>query len=378
MNKAKKTQTKDGRALFFLKEENIKQLLIRAAIFTAIFFGTYLFIFLYFRHTDFFLQNLRISQIFYADWLTGLRKTDFLNATLFALVGLIIYSRSEIKDIPLFKRNTKKTVVWGALSIIILLAHYAFKFIIHSNQGGLAGFATPIALAKYIFNLGFIISLFIAVFTPDFSRYLIKNYWKRTLIFVGIGIAYFFLIQFFQLIWYELSYIVSQSIRFLLNLSFDQVFFKAGSLTSGPRLGAAGFNVGISKECSGIDSLLLFISLYSLLLVLDWKRMHIKRMLLLLIPGIIGTVLYNILRIYSLIMVGIYIDPEFAIDVFHTNIGWILFLVFFMVFWHFSSKWIYKRKPNIQGKTKQKGSVPPKTPKRSKGGKKTSTKNEQR
>ena len=111
----------------------------------------------------------------------------------------------------------------------------------------------------------------------------------------------------------------------------------------GPTLGVNDFLVGISKECSGIDSLLLFISLYLFLFILNWKDIDKRRMAILFIPGLIGTFAYNLARIYILMLAGIFISPEFAADAFHSNIGWILFLGFFIIFWHFGSKYAYKK-----------------------------------
>jgi len=180
-----------------------------------------------------------------------------------------------------------------------------------------------------------------AVYTLDFTRSFGKRHWKSILTFLAIGAVYFYIIQLFQKIWYHLSYFVAKTIYHMLSLTFDNVYFSPGTVTQGPRLGVEGFMVGISDACSGIDSLLLFLSLYTLLLVLDWKRLDLKRMFILFIPGIIGTVAYNILRVYVLLLVGVYYDQQFAIDTFHTNIGWILFLAFFMLFWHYGSKWVY-------------------------------------
>ena len=52
-------------------------------------------------------------------------------------------------------------------------------------------------------------------------------------------------------------------------------------------------------------------------------------------------------------LVGIYIDPQFAVDTFHTNIGWMLFLVFFIIYWHFGSQWVYKKKPEELASSKK-------------------------
>ncbi len=336
----------------FLQQENTKQLITRTIIFSTIIMITYLFIFLYFRHTKFFIEHLKISTIFYADWLTGLKKIEVMNAILFSTIGFIIVTWKQLKKTPLFERNKKETIIMAIITTIILISHYAFKYYIRKNQLELISMAQTIAATKYIFNIAFIISLFITIYTIKFTKYFIKNYWKKIILFAIIGIIYFYLIQLFQLIWYQLSYFVSKTIQQMLSLTFNNVYFTPGTATQGPRLGLNSFIVGVSKECSGIDSLLLFISLYSLLLFLDWNRLNKKRMLILLLPGIIMTIAYNIIRIYLLILVGVYIDPQFAIDTFHTNIGWVLFLIVFMIFWNYGSKYAYE-KQNKKSKTKK-------------------------
>jgi exosortase/archaeosortase family protein len=314
--------------------------IIRSLFFFGIIFAFYIFIFMWFRHTAFFATYLRIDESFYIPWLTGLRKTDFLNAFAFAVVAFIIWNRKTLKELSASTRSTTETIIFSGLSLLFIVGHYTLKYgIVHSG----AEASLLLGFIKYIFLLGFFIMLAYACYTRHFLHTFFAHYKKSIGLFSLVAIAYFFLIQIFQLIWYKLSFFVASSVRFFLSLTFDVVYFSPGSHVSGPKLGIQGFLVSISDACSGIDSLLLFLSLYSLLFILDWRRMHIKRMLILFIPGIIGTILYNILRIYSLILVGVFYDPQFAVDAFHTNAGWILFLIFFFIFWHFGSKWVYKK-----------------------------------
>lgn len=328
----------------FKAKKGLYELVGRSILFFATLIALYLGLMLWIRHTPFFVQYLRIDTDFYLPFFTGLRKTDFLNAGIFSLIGFVLWNREYFKNIKVFKRNWNETILFSGLAILFIFMHYFLKYFITINPETAEQHILALTIMKQALTGLFAVFLALAVYTQKFVWELIKDKWKSILIFFGIGTAYFFLIQFFQLIWYNLSYFVTISLRFMLGLTFDNVYFSPGNKLSGPRLGASGFNVGISNECSGVDSMLLFLSLYILLLVLDWKRLNKKRMLILLVPGIIGTVLYNILRIYLLILVGIFIDPKFAVDVFHTNIGWMLFLIFFVVFWHFGSKWVYLKK----------------------------------
>ena len=343
----------------FRSQKGWFQFVTRSLLFFIIAFGVYSFIFMYFRHTEFFINFLRIESNFYIPWLTGLRKTDFINAIAFGVIAFILWNRKSLTQLKGNKRHNKETFVFAVLSLILLVGHYGLKYAI-KLAGELS--STQIVLlssGKYVLLIGFLLSLAVTCYT----RVFLKDFWKRykpsLAVFGLIGIAYFFLIQVFQLVWYKLSYFVSVSVHWLLSLSFAPLFYSAGTAVGGPRIGYNGFLVSISNECSGVDSLLLFISLFALLIALDWRRMHLKRMAILFIPGLLMTVAYNILRIYLLMIVGILYDPQFAVDGFHSNAGWILFLIFFMIFWHFGSKWVYKKK-EPEKKLKKKANKPKK------------------
>ncbi len=325
------------------KNKGLHQFIIRSGIFAAIVFGIYLFVFLYFRHTQFFLRYLAIAGEFYFPFLTGLRKSDFLNAVLFTGVLFILWNRDTILKLKTYKQDKKQTIIFGILAILSQILHYTFKYWIRTNPQQALQHTLLMTLIKYFFNISFIVLLALAVYNIKFFKDHFNKFGKQIPIFTALIIVYFFLIQFFQGIWKLLSNFVATSLYYMLKLTFDNVYMRP-AMETGPRLGVGNFIVGISQECSGIDSLLLFLSLYAALLVLDWKRMNKKRMLILLVPGIIGTIAYNLIRVYLIMLVGILINPKFAIDVFHTNVGWVLFLGFFMLFWHFGSNWVYEKK----------------------------------
>lgn len=91
-------------------------------------------------------------------------------------------------------------------------------------------------------------------------------------------------------------------------------------------IGTDAFRVRIAPGCSGFHG----IGLITALLVgyFWWFRgLHRFPQSLLLLPvGIALVWLANVVRITSLILVGIWISPEIAVDGFHSTAGWIAFL----------------------------------------------------
>jgi hypothetical protein len=94
----------------------------------------------------------------------------------------------------------------------------------------------------------------------------------------------------------------------------------------------------------------MFAGLYLFIFLLDFKKMDKKAALIIFPIGLIGTYAFNILRIFLLYLTGVYISPEFAVGLFHQNIGWVLFIVYFFVFWWIASKFVYKSSEKTDGK----------------------------
>jgi exosortase E/protease (VPEID-CTERM system) len=92
-------------------------------------------------------------------------------------------------------------------------------------------------------------------------------------------------------------------------------------------IGSETFQVRIKEDCGGFHG----IGLITMLLAgyLWWFRpIHRFPQSFLLFPiGILLTLTANVVRITALILVGIWIDPKIAVDGFHSQAGWITFLV---------------------------------------------------
>jgi exosortase E/protease (VPEID-CTERM system) len=92
-------------------------------------------------------------------------------------------------------------------------------------------------------------------------------------------------------------------------------------------IGTEAFKVAILSPCSGWHGILLITSLFAG--YLWWfRRLHRFPHALLLFPiGIVLIYVANLVRMSALILVGIWISPTIAVDGFHSQAGWVAFLV---------------------------------------------------
>lgn len=326
----------------YFKNKTLNLFLINSIIFFGIIFLIGLFIKFYFRHTQFFLQYLSIPADFYFPFLSGLTGGKVINSVVFVIIIFIIFIKDRVKKLEIKKTTLKNIIIFGLISIFFLIFQYAFKYLIKINLEFALQHVYFFTSIKLLINILFLVFFALAIYGFSSISILIKTFYKEIMFFSGLVVVYFFIIDFFQRFWFALSLTVRKILFHLLSLTFSDIYIGASD-PYGPTLGVGNFIVGISKECSGIDSMLLFISLYIFICILNWKDLNKKRMAILFIPGLIGTFAYNIIRLYLLMLVGVFISPKFAAEVFHSNIGWILFLGFFIIFWHFGSKYVYKK-----------------------------------
>lgn len=324
-----------------LKNKGFKQFLVRCGIFFGILFFLMFFIFLFFSKTILFQEYLKIPTDFYFSILQGLNKQNFVNSAIFVVVAFLLWRRKEILAFKSYAQNYRESAVFGSLAFVFFIAHYALKYWIHFNVQSALEHTLFFTTLKLSLNLLFALFLGIAIFNLSFVKMFLQRFWKDIIVFTVILFLYYRLIWWFQDSWFFFSTIVGKTLGWVLPFFFDDVVVRL-SADRGPILGVEGFFVAISKVCSGIDSLLFFISLFIILVITNWDNLNKKRMAILFIPGIFGAYMLNFIRVFLLLIIAVTYSPEFAIDTFHTNAGWILFLGYFILFWHFGSKWVLK------------------------------------
>jgi exosortase/archaeosortase family protein len=184
-----------------------------------------------------------------------------------------------------------------------------------------------ILILSHVLFLSIFIVLALAIFGISFIKYFIKNFKKEIMyILLFTAIAYAAMTYIWGA-WVFFSDIVTKAVYNLLKLTFDNVVIKD------PRfLSVNGFGVSIGEACSGLYSMFLFICANIMILALEWNRIQRLKGVLMLIPGLVGIWFVNIVRIYLLMLVGVFISPKFAIGMFHSYIGSLLFLIYTLIY----------------------------------------------
>lgn len=123
--------------------------------------------------------------------------------------------------------------------------------------------------------------------------------------------------------WNSLSSLTFQLSQQLLLLFYDTVIADLDNKI----LGTETFQVRIAPQCSGYEGIGLVIIFLSLYLWLARQQLRFPHVLLLFPIGIVLIWLLNVLRISLLIIIGSVFSPDIAIGGFHSNAGWIAFVL---------------------------------------------------
>lgn len=328
-----------------LRHKGLRQFIIKTAIFIAIGISIQLFISVIFRNTQLFQSYLTIPKEFVLEQPN--QRTIIINALMFGFIAFLILTYHRLVNLksPKFKQHQYWFML---LAVLFLVTQYLFKYAVNQHTAFFLLHTTFWGVIKILINVLFIISLGFAVYSIDFIRQFVKTFKKEVVVCIIISIVFYGVMLLFQNLWLVFSSIVSGILYDVFHIFFDNVnylpFVPSATMTEGggPVLMLGNFSAIIGKPCSGIDSLLLFTSVYALIFILDRKKLNITRAIIAFFIGAVGMFATNILRIFLLFIIGAYISPTFAIGLFHSNVGWILFIAYFAIFWYIASKFVYK------------------------------------
>ena len=90
--------------------------------------------------------------------------------------------------------------------------------------------------------------------------------------------------------------------------------------------------VTITEGCSGIYSVILFLSAFCSYAITEYKKFDLV-LLNFCILGLLISYFANLLRMAIIIAVGIHTTPEMMFWV-HSNVGWLIFLIWIAIFWN--------------------------------------------
>ena len=128
-------------------------------------------------------------------------------------------------------------------------------------------------------------------------------------------------------IWSQLSDLTLYCSRVLLGIFEENVICDYEQYV----LGTPVFSIKVGQPCSGIQGVLL---LFLVLSIYFWLRKEERSPSALIVFGVaaVASLVMNFFRIVLLIMVGIHLSPDIALNAFHSNAGWIAFLALTGIF----------------------------------------------
>lgn len=163
--------------------------------------------------------------------------------------------------------------------------------------------------------------------------------YKRVIIWsAGITAAFYLFLSAVYALWRPLAFFVLHSVDWLLGLTgLETTIIPPNTLLFDK------FGVTVAEYCSGVESIALFTGLYVIVGLLDWNRIYVRRYFIVFPFALLGLYLFNILRVFGLIMAGYYINPQIAFGLFHTYAGMVLFIIYSLIFWAIAYKYLLKR-----------------------------------
>jgi exosortase/archaeosortase family protein len=317
-----------------LEKKGFIEFLVKSLIFIGILLAQVFFIF--------WKEN---GPAIHAVWIRlnvyGLGSHTSIRVILFAVLAFGLLSYSKLLDIKKYEINLWVTIPNLIFSFIFTYLLKIFRATIGQNPQLINNYFWQMFFLKFFLPAMIMATLFLAIFGFDTIVFFYKKLKTQITISAVYSLAFFEIINIFQKAWPYFSRIIVEAIAFLLRLSSFSVVKDLSNMES-PGLLVNGLNILIGKGCSGIDSQMLFIFLYSILIFVDWTEINKKKAFLLFIPGLIGMFCVNILRIYLLFLMALLVSIDFALSAFHSNIGWILFVLYFVAFEYFTYSWIRK------------------------------------
>lgn len=186
--------------------------------------------------------------------------------------------------------------------------------------------------------MGGLIFAAIGCIGPANMRLIWRGYRQVIICSVTIAVIFYLFLLGVYALWQPLASMVLHSVDWLLGMAgLEATFVPPHTLTFDK------FGITVAQYCSGVESIALFTGLYVIVGLLDWKRLNVRRYFMVFPLALIGLSLFNILRVFGLIMAGYYINPQIAFSLFHTYAGMVFFILYSAAFWAISYKYLLKQ-----------------------------------
>lgn len=260
----------------------------------------------------------------------------------FILFFLVMSHRGLFKVKPLENLTRKKFIPFFTLNLISVFSFYGFtQYLINNPATG--AYSLIFTVVWWLLGLAILVFLALSFFDISYIGYLAKN--KHLVVSGILALLFAFLVPWN---WFKpvspsfatlMAEVVGRIVTFLLSIFMDGVSYVPDA-KSLPTLIVPGFTAKIGMSCSGLSGMVLFAVLFSIFALIEYKRLDVVKVLIALPIGVVFMFLANILRIFAIFMAGHYVNPTFAMGIFHRNVGWVLFTAYFLAFIYITYPWM--------------------------------------
>ena len=176
----------------------------------------------------------------------------------------------------------------------------------------------PIKLVSYYKNevsFTFLISTSLYFLIKDVYKPLLEDIWIKYIAPIQGKIIYYFIRLFDSTMAYQLksNHVALNSQNGLIKIIF---------------------------VCSGFEGITLFLLVFSILAIYDWKLINKGKLFFLYIAGALLMFFANIIRLILIIGWMLYVPQKLFFDAFHMNVGWITYAVVLGLFEYFTYNWL--------------------------------------
>jgi exosortase/archaeosortase family protein len=254
-------------------------------------------------------------------------------ALLFGSVAIVILIWRN-RPLPKLNKWHRANAIWLITAAIAVFAEWEIlDKIIEFKSPDLA-----LQILAHAFIILAVISSLIFSFGSKNIRILGLKYRNELAIAAGLSFLFICFVNIVYDIWNLLASTVLTAVKDLLDLVGIH-----GAYVPPHTLVFTKFGINLIQACSGVDSIALFTALYVLFGVIDWRRFDHRKFISIFMPALILLVGVNVLRVFTLIMAGYYINPQIAFSLFHTYAGMLFFILYSIIFWAITYNWMLRK-----------------------------------
>ncbi len=241
---------------------------------------------------------------------------------LFILVPILILFSigrwNKIKLLPNYRQRLFQTVFF------LILAGVCYLFLF--NKIPLYLKMDPVASYYLCIYFGHIF-LFLAIFNWRF----VKFFYRDFLVFLLAVLLFIIFEVVFTTYWQYFSWMILGGVKLLVNV-IPGLKVNVSTLN----IALKDFSVSVGSSCAGVYSLFAFTLLWMVSLYFFQQKytMNWWRVFFAWLSGVFFVLIFNIVRIVTIVLVGAYWSKDLAINLFHEYLGGIFLLVIFYLYLH--------------------------------------------